>query len=106
MIKRISRVLLETFYDFADMSKINGMYYLQRGVTQGYVRIGWTLLMLAMLFFGGVLSVLAWIKFVSFPTQLTIAESMRVGDIPFPAVTICHPQSVIDYQVKKFMNQM
>lgn len=103
---RMFLVLRETFYDYVTNSKINGMYYLRREVSHGYIRIFWSLLLFGMLCFGGLLAFLAWIKFVSFPTQMTIAEQLEVKDIPFPAITICHPQSVIDYQVTDFMKKM
>lgn len=32
------RLLTEVFYDFAENTKINGIYYLKRGITTGILR--------------------------------------------------------------------
>uniref|UniRef100_A0A336M005 CSON006246 protein n=1 Tax=Culicoides sonorensis TaxID=179676 RepID=A0A336M005_CULSO len=99
------KVLTEVFYDFAENTKINGMHYLKRGVTTGILRILWAIWMITMLCFGAYIAILLWDSFVYSPTRVT-SDSVFVKEVPFPAVTICHPQSIMDYQVERFLKEI
>uniref|UniRef100_A0A1S4H4X8 Uncharacterized protein n=4 Tax=gambiae species complex TaxID=44542 RepID=A0A1S4H4X8_ANOGA len=96
----------DTFYDFASMSKIHGMYYLQRQVTTGFVRLLWIAIIVAFFVFGIVLIYLLWQKFVDSPTRMTIASEMKIVQVPFPGITLCHPQSVVDYKAERFVEKI
>ncbi|XP_058827422.1 sodium channel protein Nach-like [Topomyia yanbarensis] len=37
---------------------------------------------------------------------MTVAAEMTILQVPFPAVTICHPQSVMDYKAEKFVDKL
>lgn len=58
-----------------------------------------------MMFFGAYIAILLWESFVYSPTRVT-SDSVDVCAVPFPAVTICHPQSIMDYQVERFLKEM
>ncbi|XP_053686211.1 sodium channel protein Nach-like [Sabethes cyaneus] len=106
--KRVTfrEVIRETFYDYAEMTKVNGMYYLQRNVTSGIPRLLWIVLLATSLCLGVVLVFLLWKKYVDSPTRMTVAPEMAVLQVPFPAVTICHPQSVMDYRAEKLVDKL
>ncbi|XP_055527647.1 sodium channel protein Nach [Wyeomyia smithii] len=99
-------VIRETFYDYAKMTKVNGMYYLQRNITSGIPRLLWIALLATSLCLGIVLVFLLWKKYVDSPTRMTVAQEMGILQVPFPAVTICHPQSVMDYRAEKFVRKL
>lgn len=61
--------------------------------------------MISMLCFGAYIAFQLWDSFVYSPTRVT-SDSIEVSKVPFPAVTICHPQSVMDYQVERFLEEM
>uniref|UniRef100_A0A182K6C4 Uncharacterized protein n=1 Tax=Anopheles christyi TaxID=43041 RepID=A0A182K6C4_9DIPT len=96
----------DTFYDFASMSKIHGMYYLQRKITTGFVRLLWIAIIATFFGFGIVLIYLLWQKFVDSPTRMTIASEMKIVQVPFPGITLCHPQSVVDYKAERFVEKI
>lgn len=99
-------VIRETFYDYTEMTKVNGMYYLQRNVTSGIPRLLWIVLLATSLCLGIVLVFLLWKKYVDSPTRMTVAPEMAILQVPFPAVTICHPQSVMDYRAEEFVDKL
>uniref|UniRef100_A0A182IT54 Amiloride-sensitive sodium channel n=1 Tax=Anopheles atroparvus TaxID=41427 RepID=A0A182IT54_ANOAO len=96
----------DTFYDFASVSKVHGMYYLQRQATAGLVRLIWIIIIVAFFGFGVALIFLLWQKFVDSPTRMTIASEMKIMQVPFPGVTLCHPQSVVDYKAAQFVEKI
>ncbi|XP_052873493.1 uncharacterized protein LOC128278806 [Anopheles cruzii] len=96
----------ETFYDFTSVSKIHGSHYLQRHVTRGPSRVLWVGIILSFFVFGVALIVLLWQKFLDNPTRVTIASDMKLVEVPFPGVTLCHPQSVVEYKAKRFVERM
>ncbi|XP_035787391.1 sodium channel protein Nach-like [Anopheles albimanus] len=98
--------LKETFYEFASISKIHGMYYLQKQVTSGLMRLLWIVIIAAFFAFGVALIFLLWEKFIDSPTRMTIASEMKIMQVPFPGVTICHPQSVMDYKAQRFVESI
>lgn len=90
---RIFHVFSDTFYEYADITKVNGMYYLRRGVTSGALRVLWSFIMIGLFSFAISLVYLLYRRFVESPTRVTIAPSFSIEQIPFPGFTICHPQS-------------
>ncbi|XP_039438732.1 sodium channel protein Nach-like [Culex pipiens pallens] len=99
-------VLRETFYDYALMTKVNGMYYMRRNVTTGFARFVWVTILSTLFSLGVLLVVLLWKKYLDSPTRMTIASDMSILQVPFPGITICHPQSVLDYKAVKFVEKI
>lgn len=104
--KFYKRVFSKTLYDYVDNSQINGFHYLKRGVTTGLGRIFWIILLNVMLVFGFILSFLTWNRFQTDPTQVTIGVPKKPHEVPFPAITVCHPQTVMDYKVERFLPKL
>jgi hypothetical protein len=102
-VKRIFNVIVDTFYEFAGITKVNGMYYLRRFVTYGFQRLLWSTIMLTLLTFAVTLVYLLYRRFVESPTRVTIDAPILIHEIPFPGVTICHPQNVMEYKSKEFL---
>jgi hypothetical protein len=103
MPKKIAGVIVDTFYEFASITKVNGMYYLRRFVTHGFQRFLWSCIMLFLLSFAVTLVYLLYRRFVDSPTRVTIDAPISIHEIPFPGVTICHPQNVMEYKSKEFL---
>lgn len=68
-------------------------------------RVIWATWMILLMFFGAYIAILLWNNFVYSPTRVT-SDFVKVGAVPFPAVTVCHPQSVMDYKVEEFLKEM
>lgn len=103
VFSKILRVIFDTFYEFAGITKINGMYYLRRFVTHGFQRILWSCIMISLLSFAITLIYLLYRRYIDSPTRVTIAAPLSIHDIPFPGITICHPQNVMEYKSKEFV---
>lgn len=102
-IKKVINVIIDTFYEFAGITKVNGMYYLRRFITHGFQRILWSCIMLSLLSFAAALIYLLYRRFLDSPTRVTIASPMSIHEIPFPGITICHPQNVMEYKSREFI---
>lgn len=44
--------------------------------------------------------------FFSMPTMTIVDKSVTVQNVPFPGITFCHPQTVIDYKARLFVNKL
>ncbi|EAT45221.1 AAEL003470-PA [Aedes aegypti] len=88
------------------MSKVNGMYYLRKNVTSGFPRLLWVLIIGSLFSLGVVLVILLWRKYVDSPTRMTVASEMSILQVPYPGITICHPQSVMDYKAEKLVDKL
>lgn len=104
-LKKIANVIVDTFYEFAGITKVNGMYYLRRFVTHGFQRFLWSCIMLTLFSFAASLVYLLYRRFLDSPTRVIIAPAMNIADIPFPSITICHPQNVMEYKMKEFLQK-
>jgi hypothetical protein len=104
-IVKIAKVLIDTFYEFANITKVNGMYYLRRFVTQGFQRFLWSCIMLTLFSFAATLVILLYQRFLDSPTRVTIAAPMQIHEIPFPGITICHPQNIMEYKSREFVKK-
>lgn len=102
-LKRIVDVIVDTFYEFAGITKVNGMYYLRRYVTHGFQRFLWSCIMISLLSFAATLIYLLYRRFIDSPTRVTIASPMAIHEIPFPGITICHPQNVMEYKSEEYL---
>lgn len=104
--RKILTVFIDTFYEWASITKVNGSYYLRRFVTRGWLRALWSCIMIALLMFGATLIFLLYRRYVDSPTRVTISAPLSINDIPFPGITICHPQNVMEYKSKEFVKKM
>lgn len=104
--KKILTVFIDTFYEWASITKVNGSYYLRRLVTTGWLRALWSCIMIGLLIFGATLIFLLYRRYVDSPTRVTISAPLSINDIPFPGITICHPQNVMEYKSKEFVKKM
>lgn len=104
--KKIFTVFVDTFYEWASITKVNGSYYLRRFVTSGWIRVLWSCIMISLLSFAATLIYLLYRRYLDSPTRVTIAAPLLVNDIPFPGVTICHPQNVMEYKSREFVHKM
>ena len=105
-LKKIAKVLIEVFYEFAEITKVNGMYYLRREVTTGWLRLLWSCIMISLLSFAATLIYLLYRRYLDSPTRVTIAPTLSINEIPFPAVTICHPQNIMEYKSREFLKKV
>lgn len=103
---RIFKVLSETFYEYFNITKVNGMYYLRKFVTTGWLRLFWTIIPIGLMILAGTLIYLLYSRYLGSPTRVTIASPMPSTSVPFPGVTICHPQNVMEYKTREFINKM
>jgi Amiloride-sensitive sodium channel len=102
--RKIANVIIDTFYEFANITKVNGMYHLRRHVNHGFLRVLWSIIMISLLSFAATLIYLLYRRFLESPTRVTIAPPMGIHEIPFPGITICHPQNVMTYKSEEFLN--
>ena len=105
VIRKIFKVLTATFYEYAGITKVNGMYYLRQFVTRGWLRFLWSCIMIGLMSFAATLIYLLYRRYLDSPTRVTIAPPMLINEIPFPGVTICHPQNVMEYKSKEFIKR-
>lgn len=104
-LMKIMKLFTEVFYEYAAITKVNGMYYLRRNVTSGWLRVLWSGIMISLLSFAATLIFLLYRRYLDSPTRVTIAPPMSINSIPFPGVTICHPQNVMEYKSKEFVKK-
>lgn len=100
------RAVGEAFQEYCRTTKVNGLYYLRRGATEGSGRRIWIALPAVLLVLAVLLVFSLWQRYLGSPTRMTIGSPLSVAEVPFPAVTICHPQSVIEYKAKDFVERM
>lgn len=105
-IDYVGRALGEAFEEYCRTTKVNGLYYLRRGATEGIGRRIWIALPVVVLLLAVLLVFSLWQRYLGSPTRMTIGSPLSVAEVPFPAVTICHPQSVIEYKAKDFVDRM
>lgn len=99
----LRRVLTEIFFEYAARTQTNGMYYLRRGNTTGLLRFLWSVIPVSILIFGGYLVFRLASAYLDSPTLMTIDRPRPVQAVPFPAVTLCHPQTVIAHKASEFV---
>jgi hypothetical protein len=104
-MKKLFKVIVEVFYEYAAITKVNGMYYLRRNVTSGWLRVLWSIIMIILMSFAATLIFLLYRRYLDSPTRVTIAPSMSINSIPFPGVTVCHPQNIMEYKSRDFIRK-
>lgn len=105
-LKQFWIAIKETFYEYTAITKVNGMFYLSKNMTSGFSRVLWSVLPIIILIFGLIMVTLLYEKYLDSPTSMTIARPLTILKVPFPAITICHPQNVMDYKIHNFLNHM
>lgn len=104
--RKIIKVFIATFYEYANITKVNGMYYLRQYVTEGWLRFLWSCIMIILMTFAATLIFLLYRRYLDSPTRVTIAPPKPINSIPFPGVTICHPQNVMEYKSREFIKKV
>lgn len=115
--------LIESFYSFVDLSKINGLYYLRRNpkknirwkignlksinslINSKNCRYIWTLISMLILAFAGILIHLMAKNFFQNPTLISHATPMSLMTIPFPAITICPSDAMSPIKLDTFLEK-
>lgn len=124
------KILSEVFYEYAHNTKLSGLYYLRRGITSGYIRytilvqlslvnenylnlniilffrILWICIPIIIFLFGGLLMFELIVNFLDKPTVIVIDKPQPVKNVPFPGITYCHPQTVIDFKSREFVSKL
>lgn len=66
----------------------------------------WVLIIVLSTTFGAVLTLLVVQAFYEIPTLMTKDTPAPILHVPFPAITICSANSVIDHKAKNFVEEM
>lgn len=69
-------------------------------------RLFWIIIPITMLIFGSYLVFELAAKFLIAPTFMIIDTPQSILSVPFPAVTYCHPQTVLDHKAREFVQNM
>lgn len=69
-------------------------------------RILWILIPISLFAFGGYLVFELLSSFQEVPSLITIDQPIPTQSVIFPAITCCHPQTVLDYKARKFVQKM
>lgn len=105
-VSLVRKALRKTFTEYCSTTKVNGPFYWQRGVTRGKERVLWVLIPGALLVMASVLVYSLWTRYLQSPTRMTIGRPLSVVQVPFPAVSICHPRTVVEYKALDFVERM
>lgn len=69
-------------------------------------RLLWILIPIMVLAFGAYLAVCLFNSYEQVPTLITVDKPVPIQAVVFPAITFCHPQTVIDYKARLFVQKM
>lgn len=105
-ISGVKRALYKSFAEYCDETRVNGPHYWQIGVTKGIGRLVWTIIPIVLLLTGLILILALWERYLSSPTRMTIGRPLSVAEVPFPAISICHPRTVVEYKAAEFVDRM
>lgn len=96
----------ETFEEYCETTKVNGPYYWQAGVSKGRAKIFWIIVPIGLLATGLLLVTSLWQRYLASPTRMTIGTPVSVTQVPFPAISLCHPRAVVEYKALEFIDRM
>lgn len=102
----LKKSVVKTFQEYCLYTKVNGFYFHQNGVTKGLEHILWIIIPILIFLFGIFMIILLWLRYLAFPIRMTIGTPLTTVQIPYPGITICHPQSVIDYKIEPFLSKL
>lgn len=105
-VSSVKKAVGETFYEYCGTTKVNGPYYWQKGVTRGYARVIWVIVPAGLLSMGLLLVFSLWQRYLAAPTRMTIGKPLSVTEVPFPAISICHPRTTVEYKINDFIERM
>lgn len=71
-----------------------------------FYRIFWSIIIVISFLFGSYILAELLVRFFRAPIQITRADPELLMNIPYPAITLCHPQSVITSKAKPFVDSM
>lgn len=66
----------------------------------------WSTVIIIAFFIGAVILTHLISQFLQVPFQITVGYPAPLLSIPFPAITLCHPQTVIKFKAQKFIDTM
>lgn len=66
----------------------------------------WKLIPIVVLAFGVYLAVKLLNVYKEVPTLIIIDKPIPIQSVVFPAITLCHPQTVLDYKARLFVQRM
>lgn len=69
-------------------------------------RVLWSIIPIVIFLFGAVLVYQLVRAFFEKPTVMIIDKPTSVQSIPFPGITFCHPQTVIDHKARLFVDKL
>lgn len=101
-----SKSFIKTFQEYCLNTKVNGFYFYRKGVTKGFERFLWLIIPILVFLFGIFMIILLWQRYLDFPIRITIGAVLSTVQVPFPALTICHPQNVVDYKIEPFLDKL
>lgn len=106
-VSYVSTAFGKSFDEYCSSTKVNGPYYWQKGVTTGRRgRIIWIIIPAALMIMGLFLVFSLWQRYLASPTRMTIGQPLMVVEVPFPAVSICHPRTVVEYKARDFADRV
>ncbi|KAJ6635204.1 Sodium channel protein Nach [Pseudolycoriella hygida] len=92
--------------DYIDHTPVHGFFYLRASESTGFERIIWSTVIVASFIVGVILLAHLVAKFVTSPFQITAGHPEMLMRIPFPSISICHSQTVIDFHARNFVDKM
>ncbi|XP_045464986.1 sodium channel protein Nach-like [Harmonia axyridis] len=101
------RILADTFRDFTEQTSIHGLKYVcQRNISLSE-RIFWALVTFCGVAMAIFMTTLFWNRYTSNPTRTTITTlHAPTLAMPFPAVTICNENLVLESKVRTFVKTL
>lgn len=71
-----------------------------------YLRLLWICIPIMIFLFGGLLMFELIANFLDKPTIIVIDKPQPVQNVPYPGITFCHPQTVIDLKSRQFISKL
>lgn len=66
----------------------------------------WKLIPIVVLAFGAYLVVKLLNNYQEVPTLIIVDKPVATQSVVYPALTFCHPQTVLDYKARQFVQKM
>ena len=99
-----STSLIDQFRKFSTETSLHGIKYINEEGRHWGERVLWVLLCIASVVFGCFIFYPVFERWINFPTITTIFQTnYPISNIPFPAVTICSNNKIIETQLNKIL---
>lgn len=92
--------------DYTSNTQVHGFFYLRPNESQGFKRIFWSLVIILSFLVGAVLLAHLIANFFVAPFQITLGHPEILMKIPFPSISLCHSQTVVDFHARQFIDKM